>query len=175
MSEDPTVLVVDDLPQNARLLDAVLGPRGYRVGDGGSPARRRCGSSPATRPTSSCSTSSCRAWTGTRSAGGSGRTRATAFLPVVMITASGDQEKRQAIEAGADDFVTKPFDQAELLARVRSLVRIKRYHDTIERQTAELTAWNQRARAAGQHPGARSWNGWAGSGASSRPSSPTSW
>jgi len=64
----------------------------------------------------------------------------TAFLPVVMITASGKEEKVRAIEAGADDFVTKPFDQAELLARVRSLVRIKRYHDTIERQTAELTS-----------------------------------
>jgi adenylate cyclase len=60
----------------------------------------------------------------------------TRFLPVVMVTASGEQEKRQAIEAGADDFVTKPFDQAELLARVRSLLRIKRYHDTIE-------AWNR--------------------------------
>ena len=49
-----------------------------------------------------------------------------------MITASDTQEKVRAIEAGADDFVTKPFDQAELLARVKSLVRVKRYHDTIE-------------------------------------------
>src|SRR5919107_4895715 len=57
---------------------------------------------------------------------------ATAYLPVVMITASGGQEKRRAIEAGADDFVTKPFDQAELLARVRSLLGVKRYHDEIE-------------------------------------------
>ena len=57
---------------------------------------------------------------------------ATAFLPVIMITASGEQEKRRALEAGADDFVTKPFDQAELLARVRSLLRIKRYHDEVE-------------------------------------------
>ena len=61
---------------------------------------------------------------------------ATSFLPVVMITASGEQEKVAAIEAGADDFVAKPFDQSELLARVRSLVRIKRYHDTIEAQAA---------------------------------------
>ena len=64
----------------------------------------------------------------------------TAFLPVIMITASGEQEKIRAIESGADDFVNKPFDQAELLARVRSLVRVKRYHDTIEHQAAELAA-----------------------------------
>ena len=49
-----------------------------------------------------------------------------------MITASGEQEKRRALDAGADDFVAKPFDQAELLARVRSLLRVKRYHDEIE-------------------------------------------
>ena len=71
------------------------------------------------------------------------RGRGTRFLPVVMITASEEQEKRAAIEAGADDFVTKPFDEAELLARVRSLLRIKRYHDTIEAQTAELAEWNR--------------------------------
>jgi adenylate cyclase len=39
--------------------------------------------------------------------------------------------------------VAKPFDQAELVARVRSLVRIKRYHDTIEGQAAELAEWNR--------------------------------
>jgi class 3 adenylate cyclase len=56
----------------------------------------------------------------------------TAFLPVVMITASGEAEKRRGLDAGADDFVAKPFDQAELLARVRSLLRVKAYHDEIE-------------------------------------------
>jgi adenylate cyclase len=71
------------------------------------------------------------------------RNPATAFLPVVMITASGDQEKLNAIEAGADDFVTKPFLPGELVARVASLVRIKRYHDTIEKQSIELEAWNR--------------------------------
>jgi len=68
---------------------------------------------------------------------------ATAFLPVVMITASDTAQKLRATEAGADDFVAKPFDQGELLARVKSLVRIKSYHDTIRRQTDELAAWNR--------------------------------
>ena len=99
---------------------------------------------------------------------------ATSFLPVVMITASGEQEKVAAIEAGADDFIAKPFDQAELLARVRSLLRIKRYHDTIEAQAAELAAWNRRARAARAATRSTRSSGWAGSGASSRPSSPSS-
>ena len=51
---------------------------------------------------------------------------------------SGEQEKRRALDAGADDFIAKPFDHAELLARVRSLLRIKRYHDELERYTAGL-------------------------------------
>jgi adenylate cyclase len=59
----------------------------------------------------------------------------------VMITASGSQQRLPSLQAGADDFVQKPFDQAELLARVASLVRLKRYHDTITRQSDELTQW----------------------------------
>jgi adenylate cyclase len=59
-----------------------------------------------------------------------------------MLTASGAQQRIDALEAGADDFATKPFDQSELLARVASLARIKRYHDTVRRQAEELAAWN---------------------------------
>src|SRR6185503_776592 len=68
---------------------------------------------------------------------------ATRLLPVVMITASGDQEKINAIEAGADDFIPKPFNQAELLARVKSLLRVKEYYDTIQAQAEELAEWNR--------------------------------
>ena len=66
----------------------------------------------------------------------------TEFLPVVMITASGNEQRLDALLSGADDFVTKPFDQSELLARVTSLARIKRYQDTIRRQADELANWN---------------------------------
>ena len=67
---------------------------------------------------------------------------ATRFLPVVMITSSDAADRLLAIESGADDFIQKPFDKQELLARVRSLVRIKRYHDTIETQAGELAELN---------------------------------
>jgi len=136
-----TVLAVDDQPANLRLLDAVLAPRGHRVLTAPSGAEalellgaedidlvlldivmpemdghevcRRIRSSPATE-----------------------------FLPVVMITASGSEQRLAALESGADDFITKPFDKSELLARVASLARIKRFHDTIRQQADELSKWN---------------------------------
>ncbi len=68
----------------------------------------------------------------------------TAVLPVVMVTAMDPAEERiRGIEAGADDFLTKPVNQAELLARVRSLLRVKELHDTVRSQAAQLSEWNK--------------------------------
>ena len=139
---DPVVLVVDDLSANLRLMQAVLEPRGHRVilASSGAEALEVLGREEVDIVLLDILMPDMDGYEVCR------RIRAderTAFLPVVMVTASGDQEKVNAIDAGADDFVAKPFAQPELLARVRSLVRIKRYHDTIARQAVELADWNR--------------------------------
>ncbi len=67
----------------------------------------------------------------------------TGILPVVMVTALDPaQERVKGLEAGADDFLSKPINPPELLARVRSLLRIKTFHDTVEAQARELAELN---------------------------------
>ncbi|MGH8969341.1 MAG: response regulator [Actinomycetes bacterium] len=142
MTDNGVILVVDDQDANRRLLEAILSPRGYRVvsaGSGEEALRLLDGDPPDVVLLDILMPGMdgyevCRRIRADRS---------TALLPVVMITASGQQEKVTATESGADDFITKPFDQAELLARVRSLVRINRYHRTITEQARELAAWNE--------------------------------
>lgn len=64
---------------------------------------------------------------------------ATQFIPIVMITALQEKEDRvKGIEAGADDFLSKPFDEHELMARVKSLLRIKGLHDELEQKNELL-------------------------------------
>jgi putative two-component system response regulator len=61
------------------------------------------------------------------------REHRTRLTPVVLVTGLGDRERRIAgLEAGADDFLTKPIDPQELLARVASLVRMKQYTDDLD-------------------------------------------
>jgi adenylate cyclase len=136
------ILVVDDVRENVRLLEAVLEAHGYEVvsATDGEAALELVVSAepdlvlldvqmPQLDGYAVCS-----------------RLRAqdeTAVLPVIMLTASEGSEKTRAIEAGADDFIPKPFNRDELLTRIRSLLRIKRYHDTIRSQAAELLDLNR--------------------------------
>jgi len=63
----------------------------------------------------------------------------TRFVPVVIVTAQSDRSDRlRGIEAGCDDFLTKPFDLVELHARIQSLVRLKRYTDELESAEAVI-------------------------------------
>ena len=86
------------------------------------PGRRPCASCAPRPPTWSSSISCSRSWTGSRCAGGSRADPATATLPVIMLTAKGDEVDRVVgLELGADDYVVKPFSPKEMLARVRAV------------------------------------------------------
>jgi len=141
-SARPRVLVVDDQPPNIRLLEAILAPRGYDVSaaSSGEEALKAIAESDVDLVLLDIVMPGMDGYEACRRI----REQAdTAYLPVVMVTASGDEQKVKALEAGADDFLTKPINQSELLARVASLARIKRYQDTIKRQASELAAWNR--------------------------------
>ncbi len=72
---------------------------------------------------------------------------ATEYIPVIMVTALNDIEhKIRGEEAGADDFISKPFNKMELLIRVRSLLRIKLLHDQLSEKIAELALAKERLR-----------------------------
>lgn len=73
------------------------------------------------------------------------------FVPVIFLTAKADtKDLVEGLEAGGDDYLTKPFEQAALVARVRSMLRIKTLHDTVKQQAETLkeqaetlASWNQ--------------------------------
>src|SRR3954447_1559222 len=145
-SAKPRVLVVDDQPVNVRLLEAILEPRGYdvRTASSGSEALAAIDADDTDLVLLDIVMPGMDGYEVCRAI----RERpATAYLPVVMVTASGDEQKIQALEAGADDFLAKPINKSELLARVASLARIKRYQDTIKRQSDELAGWNRELEA----------------------------
>src|SRR5262245_54832424 len=143
MSDDGgRILVVDDVPENVRLLEAVLDAHGYDVvsaTDGQAALDLALSAKPdlvlldVMMPPPDGLTVCKRLR----------EQEETAILPVIMLTASEGSEKTTAIEAGADDFLPKPFNREELLTRIRSLLRIKRYHDTIKAQAAELLELNR--------------------------------
>jgi class 3 adenylate cyclase len=65
------------------------------------------------------------------------------FTPIILVTAMADSKDVVAgLEAGGDEYLTKPVDHAALVARVRSMLRIKRLHDTVETLAAEVKEWN---------------------------------
>jgi class 3 adenylate cyclase/CheY-like chemotaxis protein len=140
MKDPACILVVDDTPSNVKLLSDVLTARGYavRTATTGTEAleaiEREC-------PDLVLLDVMMPGMSGYDVCRKIRSNPATVMLPVVMVTAlDPGQERVKGIEAGADDFLSKPINQPEILARVRSLLRIKSLHDDLSDLNQNLEA-----------------------------------
>jgi adenylate cyclase len=138
----PRILIVDDNPTNVKVLQTRLAADGYEIvtaadGEEGLAAARQHTPDLILLDVMMPNLDGfevCR------------RLRADAsfpFTPIIMVTAMADSKDVVAgLEAGGDEYLTKPVDHAALAARVRSMLRIKRLHDTVETLAAEVREWN---------------------------------
>jgi adenylate cyclase len=148
--EPPLILVVDDVPDNVEILQLRLESQGYETitaGDGEEALATVRGKLPdlvlldIQMPKLD----------GIETVKQLKADAALPFIPVILVTARADAKDVVAgLEAGGDDYLTKPVDQAALLARVRAMLRIKALHDTVhdqarrlEDQAGELALWNK--------------------------------
>jgi two-component system sensor histidine kinase/response regulator len=136
--EATRVLVVDDHPQNVELLEAYLIPEGYDVitAFDGLEALEKVAESPPDIVLLDVMMPRMDGYEVCRQMKDD---EATRFIPIVMVTALKElEDKIKSIEAGADDFLTKPIVKIEMLTRIKSLIRVKRLHDDLEKSYSEL-------------------------------------
>jgi adenylate cyclase len=136
------ILVVDDTPHNVKLLADILGAKGYAVSTAvnGEEAIAKVA---ADRPDLMLLDIMMPGLSGYDVCRKLRADPATTLLPIVLCTSLDPQGERvKGIEAGADDFLSKPINQAELFARVKSLLRIKALQDEVVAKTEELAEWN---------------------------------
>ncbi len=138
MQKNPVILIVDDQPQNVELLEAYLMPHGYKIftASSGVEALNTLIEHPVDLILLDVMMPNMSGFEVTR------RIRLNddlKLLPIILVTALHDTEDRvKGIEAGCDDFISKPLDKNELLSRVRSLLKVKAYNDLKSNYQKEL-------------------------------------
>ena len=129
----PTILIVDDEPINIKLVKAMLVPENYLLIEAGN-GEEALECVEDVRPDLILLDVMMPGIDGFEVCRCLKQHEITRIIPVVMVTVFQDKKHRiKAIEAGSDDFLTKPVDKTELQVRVKSLLRIKSYHDALRR------------------------------------------
>jgi putative two-component system response regulator len=138
MKDKPVILVVDDQPQNIELLEAYLVSQGYEIvkAASGEEALGKLSGNQIDLILLDVMMPGMDGFEVTRRVRQDNTYR---LLPIILVTALRETEDRvNGIEAGCDDFISKPFDKMELLARVRSLLKVKAYNDLMSNYRKEL-------------------------------------
>jgi len=138
MKAKPVILVVDDQPQNNELLEAYLAPQGYEIvkATNGEEALAKLAANEIDLILLDVMMPGMDGFEVTRRIRRDEKNR---LMPVILVTALQETEDRiNGIKAGCDDYITKPFDKRELLARVQSLLKIKEYNDLMSNYRKEL-------------------------------------
>jgi len=137
------ILVVDDVALNVKLLADLLAVKGYRTFTAASGAEALAALD-REHPDLVLLDVMMPGMSGYEVCGAIRADPAHAMLPIVLVTALDPaKERAKGLDAGADDFLTKPVSQHELLARVRSLLRIKSLYDEVVQQKSELAELNR--------------------------------
>ena len=143
MRDPPRILVVDDNPANLEILEARLARQGYEVvtakdGDDALIAAR------AQTPDLILLDVMMPGKDGIQVCRELKAEDGLPFMPIILVTAKADPDDVVAgLDAGGDEYLTKPVDHAALVARVRSILRVKALHDTVQEQAAQLETWNR--------------------------------
>ncbi len=138
MKENPLILVVDDQIQNIELLEAYLYPQGYKIvtACSGEEALEKLAINQIDLILLDVMMPGMNGFDVTRWVRQDDSHR---LLPIILLTALRDTDDRvRGIEAGCDDFISKPIDKTELLARVKSLLKVKAYNDLLNNYRKEL-------------------------------------
>ncbi|HEX2190587.1 MAG TPA: diguanylate cyclase [Longimicrobiaceae bacterium] len=141
--EETRILVVDDHPDNVEIIDARLSSRGYLIetASNGQEALARVHANP---PHLILCDVMMPVMDGYEVSRRVKNDETLPYIPIILVTArDSTADKVEGLEAGADDYLTKPINFPELEARVRSMLRIKRLQDELDLKNRELERANQ--------------------------------
>lgn len=140
MRTPPQILIVDDNPENLDILQTRLARHGYEIVTA-SDGEEALAKARETRPDLILLDIMMPKLDGIEVCRRIKADDSLPFMPIIMVTAKADSKDIVAgLEAGGDEYLTKPVDQAALVARVKSMLRIKHLHDKVQEQAVRLEA-----------------------------------